>query len=72
MDCHMPVMDGFEATKEIVKIYSEDRPPILALTASVTVEDVKLCYEAGVNDIILKPLDEIRFSEAVHKALNLS
>jgi PAS domain S-box-containing protein len=63
MDCHMPVMDGFEAT---ARIRHSDSPyaktPIVALTASATAEDRDLCLTAGMNDFLPKPLvfDELR------------
>lgn len=56
MDCHMPVMDGFETTKEIVAKYGESRPAIVAITASSMKEDVEKCYASGMDDFISKPI----------------
>jgi signal transduction histidine kinase/CheY-like chemotaxis protein len=53
MDCIMPVMDGFQATKTIRKDGS--KIPIIAFTASAAQEDINSCYEAGMNDVLLKP-----------------
>lgn len=57
MDCSMPVMDGYEATKQIRLRESESdwRVPIVALTANATEEDMDLCYQAGMDKVITKP-----------------
>ena len=60
MDCMMPVMDGFEATKKIREIEKEKgvEKPILifALTANASEEDRKKCIEYGMNDFVSKPI----------------
>lgn len=56
MDCQMPVMDGFDATKNIRKINNSVK--IIALTACVMKEDIKRCIESGMNGYILKPINE--------------
>lgn len=60
MDCMMPVMDGFEATKKIREIEKEKgvENPILifALTANASDEDKKKCIENGMNDFVSKPI----------------
>jgi len=56
MDCHMPEMDGFEATKAIRQKFSSDRPIIIAATASTMDEDKRKCFEAGMDDILPKPI----------------
>ncbi len=57
MDCHMPVMDGFEATRQIRKLPSiVAKIPIVALTASAMAEDRDACLKSGMNDVITKPL----------------
>lgn len=58
MDCMMPVMDGFTATAKIrawEKQHSEQRLPIIALTASVLDQDIEKCYESGMDDYLAKP-----------------
>jgi CheY-like chemotaxis protein len=59
MDCMMPVMDGYEATRAIRAREGEGigapRIPIIACTASVTREDIYLVYEAGMDDFLGKP-----------------
>jgi PAS domain S-box-containing protein len=58
MDCRMPKMDGYEATKAIREIEKESSRtpiPVIALTANVTHDDHKLCVQAGMNDVVTKP-----------------
>ncbi|RYU47541.1 hybrid sensor histidine kinase/response regulator [Aliivibrio finisterrensis] len=58
MDCMMPVMDGFAAT-EAIRAWEQEqmvaRLPIIALTASVFVEDIDKCYQSGMDDYVAKP-----------------
>ncbi len=59
MDIHMPLRDGYEATRQIRAL---DNPhakniPMIALTANVFKEDVQRCLEAGLNDHLGKPLN---------------
>ena len=55
MDCHMPIMDGLEATRLIRK--EDGRVPIVALTADVMPEVKQQCFAAGMNDFSVKPFD---------------
>ena len=58
MDCHMPEMDGYEATREIRMLGGRWRAlPIVALTAAALPEDQARCFEAGMNHYLTKPLD---------------
>jgi signal transduction histidine kinase/DNA-binding response OmpR family regulator/HPt (histidine-containing phosphotransfer) domain-containing protein len=57
MDVHMPVMDGLTATREIRTLGAAVRQPtIVALTASVTVEDRRACLQAGMDGYLSKPV----------------
>jgi signal transduction histidine kinase/CheY-like chemotaxis protein len=57
MDCQMPVMDGFEATRRIRKEEpNEHRTLIIALTANGLREDVERCLAAGMNSHLAKPV----------------
>jgi two-component system sensor histidine kinase/response regulator len=58
MDCHMPDMDGFEATRIMRQSQAGPRRiPIVALTASVTARDREECLMAGMDDFLGKPLE---------------
>ncbi|VXB95607.1 response regulator [Massilia sp. 9I] len=57
MDCQMPVMDGYEATRRIRSDPRHARLPVLAMTANAMSGDERLCLEAGMNEHIAKPID---------------
>ena len=60
MDCQMPIMDGFEATRRIRASERESgspRIPIVALTANATQSDIDRCLEAGMDAHLAKPID---------------
>jgi CheY-like chemotaxis protein/HPt (histidine-containing phosphotransfer) domain-containing protein len=57
MDCHMPQMDGYAATRKIRQLgYDEETLPIVALTASVMPGERERCEAAGMNDYLAKPI----------------
>ncbi len=57
MDCHMPEMDGYQATEEIRRREAHGkRIPIVALTASVMKEDQERCISSGMDGFLSKPL----------------
>ena len=59
MDCQMPGMDGYEATREIRKLPGErGRIPIIALTANVETGYIAECYTAGMSDHLSKPVQK--------------
>jgi hypothetical protein len=57
MDMQMPQLDGMAATQRIRSLPQCERLPILALTANAFAEDKAMCFEAGMNDFIGKPVD---------------
>jgi CheY-like chemotaxis protein len=68
MDVQMPVMDGLEAARRIRATEAEagDKPtPMLALTANAYAEDREACLAAGMDALLVKPLDRERLREAL-------
>ncbi|MGQ5525148.1 PAS domain S-box protein [Chitinimonas sp. PSY-7] len=57
MDLQMPVMDGYQATREIRQILDTGNLPIIAMTANAMASDRVTCLEAGMNDHIGKPFE---------------
>lgn len=58
MDVHMPIMDGYEATRRIRQMNREDKNlPIIAMTADVFSDNIERCLESGMNECITKPFD---------------
>ncbi|WP_420547930.1 ATP-binding protein [Curvivirga sp.] len=70
MDIHMPEMNGIEATKEIRKQYSKDELPIIALTAEAFQERHLEFLNAGMNDVLTKPVSEAKLVECIHQFLD--
>ncbi|MGB1237728.1 MAG: ATP-binding protein [Pseudomonadales bacterium] len=66
LDIHMPVMDGFEATRQI-RLNSD--LPIIALTANIIQQDHQKITEAGSNAIVLKPINDV---ELIRQIRNLT
>ena len=67
MDCQMPEMDGFEATRLIRASANERvrRTPIMAMTANAMPEDRARCLDAGMNDYLAKPVSMAQLSAAL-------
>jgi PAS domain S-box-containing protein len=63
MDCLMPVMDGYQATRAL-RSSGFDRP-ILAITANVMADDVEACLAAGMNEHLQKPITLQSLSKAL-------
>jgi CheY-like chemotaxis protein len=72
MDCSMPVMDGFTATREIRASGSmalNSAIPIIALIALDTKSDREKCFEAGMNDFVSKPVESGLLISAIKRCL---
>ncbi|MGL1921328.1 MAG: ATP-binding protein [Hyphomicrobiales bacterium] len=67
MDVHMPIMDGLKSTMAIRAMDDLEKAkiPIVALTANAFEEDRKMCLSAGMDDYLMKPLDEKKFREII-------
>jgi PAS domain S-box-containing protein len=68
MDCHMPTMDGFDATRALRAREAEQqgpRLPVIALTAGALDEDRQRCQEAGMDDFMTKPVDPLALATAL-------
>lgn len=74
MDLMMPIMNGYEATTFIrTQLKSEkSKIPILALTADVSKYDLEKCIEVGMNDYVLKPINEIDLLNKIYKLVSES
>ncbi|WP_052090798.1 response regulator [Desulfosporosinus sp. HMP52] len=72
MDCQMPVMDGYTATKEIKKgsIFNR-KTPVIAMTAYAMEGDREKCLAAGMDDYISKPITILGLEGIIRKYLTL-
>jgi len=68
MDCNMPALNGYEATKQIRSSESKGRHvPIIALTAKVMKNDKQKCMDAGMDDYIPKPIKKDSACHIINK-----
>jgi len=67
MDCQMPVMTGYDATRNIRAQQHGERTTIVALTAEGTSGERKTCLEVGMDDFLTKPLELERLVETLHR-----
>lgn len=76
MDCHMPIMDGYDATRSIREIESQpgwNRPRvrIIAMTANAMAGERERCLEAGMDDYLPKPLRAATLMQALSQVQHL-
>ncbi len=70
MDCEMPALDGYEATKEIRQQEKNGRHTwIIAMTAYAVVGDREKCIKAGMDDYINKPLRQEELRTALERGM---
>jgi signal transduction histidine kinase/CheY-like chemotaxis protein len=68
MDCQMPEMDGYEATRQLrgsADTRKNQHIPVIALTANALATDREKCLAAGMNDYLSKPIDRARLAQAL-------
>jgi CheY-like chemotaxis protein len=66
MDCQMPIMDGFEASRNIRRL-AEPQPVIIAVTANALVGEREKCLEAGMDDYLSKPFQADQLVSLIRK-----
>lgn len=70
MDCQMPVLDGYEATRRLRSSNSINAGVlVVAATAGVTTEERKLCQDAGMDDFIAKPIQAHKLLELLQRRM---
>jgi len=66
MDCHMPVMNGYEATN-IIKSIAENNTKIIAMTANAMEGDREKCLQAGMDEYLSKPINYDKFFKILER-----
>jgi len=69
MDCQMPVLDGFKTTQQIRAAETDTRLPIIALTANAMQGDAQMCFAAGMDSFLTKPIDKLLFEKTILETL---
>lgn len=68
MDCRMPVMDGYDAAREIRRLEAgASQTPIIAVTANASAQDRTRCLDAGMDDYLVKPLSREQLAESLNR-----
>lgn len=69
MDCRLPVMDGYEATRRIRQLEGLEQLPIIALTANALQGDRDACLQAGMDDYLAKPFKHADLQQVLRRWL---
>lgn len=70
LDIHMPDMDGIELAQAIrIILPAGEMPPLIAMTADITLQNREACRRAGFNDFLSKPVNPEKLFEAIDKAV---
>ena len=69
MDIQMPHMDGYEATRRVRLMPQHQRLPIVALTAHAMAEERERCLQAGMDDVLTKPIDPVDLNTLLVRVL---
>ena len=69
MDCRLPIIDGYEATRQIRKLPGCAEVPIIALTANALQGDREACLSAGMNDYLAKPFKRTDLQQILQRWL---
>ena len=69
MDCRLPIMDGYEATRQIRRLPECTDLPIIALTANALQGDREACLQAGMNDYLAKPFKRADLQQILQRWL---
>ena len=69
MDCRLPVIDGYEATRQIRQLTNCIQVPIIALTANALHGDREACLQAGMSDYLAKPFKRTDLQQVLQRWL---
>lgn len=73
MDLHMPILDGYAATHRVRQYeqHTQNRIPIISLTANALSSDLEKCLEVGMDDVLIKPITKAALARTLEKWLGM-